>query len=1101
MYIPLHVHDTYSLLDGASTPAEYFARAKELGITHLAQTNHGTLMGHREWQREAKAAGIIPILGLEGYISQTDRFDKRSKAKREDGTNVYNHITMLAKDAEGLDTLNRLSAEAWHTGYYFKPRMDSELIFNDHKGIIVLSGCMSGLIAKAFERDDIDEAFRIAAEWKDQLGDDFYIEIMSSNDPKLNHRLLNVASRLGIRPVMTGDCHFSDPKDKDLAETMLILSTNPKRDFDADMSKAAKMDLLERYNYLYPNRTMTFEGLDLWMRTYEAERAAFNKQIIHRTDIYENTVRIAESIGEYPYHEGLSLLPKPKNLNPDELLRKRAFAGLRDRGLDKKPEYVERLEQDLKIVKDKDFSVYFIIVANAMRWAKNQGIRTGPGRGSACAFLLNYALGLTEIDPIEDGLLSFRFMDPNRDDPPDFDWDIQDNRRWEVKEYFRRQYKNVASIATITPFQGKSAVRGAARALGVPYSEINKAMKNNEAPDNVDFYEHFERSEKGAALLSKYPDIMGLARRLDGRIQSSGQHAAGIVLSSEPIHKYAPMETSKDPNDPTGPRITMAALDMGEVASIGMEKIDLLGLKTLSVIDDTIAYIKERTGRELDPVKDITRDCPEVYQMLSEGHTNGVFQCEKRPYTSLILKIGGVRDFDELVATNALIRPGAMNTIGDQYIARKHGVEMVEYIHADTRWFTEKTFGLATLFQEHMMLLMTEVAGFDMSTANKVRSIVAKKKDPKLLAKYRDEFIDGACNKIRKERAKKLWQDIEAASGYSFNLAHSKAYSTMSLWTAWLKYHYPVEFMSALLKNETDKDSITDYLIEAKRMGIRVLLPNVNKSAATVMPEGDGIRLGLTSVKYIAAKAAQNIINARPFESYADLLEKAEEKGSGINTRMLSALNAIGGATFPDNPKTGRERDNFYEYLQIPSFADTQLDPKVDFKFTDLDEHTSNGVCAYKAMVRKVHRGDGWARVELLSEDGTLAVFADEKIAVEAGNMYCILVANNRIHRYVTIDEMQNRIDNDFVRYMYDDLKPPKEDNEFITVSFQKYVTKAGKTMAYLVAMNNLGNLEYIIVFPMLYKEARIHARPGAKWKAEMRELEDGTANVKGFIK
>ena len=1064
-------------------------------MTHLAQTNHGTLGGHREFQIAAKGAGITPILGLEAYISPTDRFDKRSQAKREDGTSVYNHIILLAQNETGLQTLNRLSQTAWEEGYYFKPRMDTELLFSDNEGIIVLSGCMSGLIAKALLAGDVPTAYQYAKQYKEALGDRFFIEVQGHNPDGLNEALLDIADKLGIKAVATSDCHYARQEDLWLEESMLILSTNPKPFHQADMAKAKKMDILDRLNYLYPDRRMSFQEFEIFLRDRQSNFDLFEKQGITRTDIYDNTMEIAGRIGEVPFYEALDLLPNPGRENPAHALRSKVKAGLRKRGVDDNPVYVKRAEEELQIIIDKKFDSYILVVEDVISWAREQGIPVGPGRGSAAGSLVCYALGITDVDPIEHNLLFFRFIDPSRDDFPDIDMDFGDKRREEVKQYMRRKYGegNVASIATFNMFQGKSSLKDAARVFRVPIAEVNRATKNNDAPPNAYYFDYFDKSNQGKEFSKKYPEVVDLAKRLYGRLRGGGMHAAGLIISKEPIAKYAPMETAKNPSDPNGPRIPYVAQDMGTVANVGFIKLDFLGLKAMTVIDDTIKLIADRHKKKIDVLKIDVED-KNVYDMLSNGYTKGVFQCEAVPYTNLILKMGGVRNFAELAASNALVRPGAMNTIGAEYIARKNGKDY-SYVHMDTKSFTQETYG-EVLYQEQVMLMMTEIAGMTMVDANKVRTIIGKKKDPALLEAFKEEFVAGASQKINKQKAEKLWKDFEAHAGYSFNKSHAVAYSYISFWTAWLKYYYPIEFMAATLRNETDKDFITDYLIETKRLGIRVLLPHINKSKLRISIEGDAIRLGLTNVKYIRDKVGNAILEHRPFDSYAHLREVVETKGSGLNSRVLTAMNAIGGAVFEDNPKHGGERDNFYEYLNIPAFEQKDLEPRVKVKFRDLDEYEEKGVFAILAMARGIKRGDGWARIEVVDETGTAGIFANADTPLETGQMYAMLVGNNRVIRYMTMDELYNNINNEFAKYLYDEI-PEVPEGKYRVLSFRLYTTKAGKKMAHMVFMDHLGNLDFVMAFPTMYMPAYLKCREGSVISALVAETEDGSKFLK----
>ena len=1093
MYTELHLHDYYSTLDGLNSPAEYMVRAKELGMTHLAQTNHGTLSGHREFQIAAKNAGITPILGVEAYVSPTDRFDRRTKAKRTDGTSVYNHMIILAQGETGLSTLNTLNRLAWETGFYNKPRIDLDLLEEHNEGLIVLSGCLNGLLAKAIERDDMDTAMRTAHRLKTMLPGRFYIELQGHNPEKTNAGLIEIGRAMKIPCVVTSDCHYARKEDLWIEEAMLILSTSPKVNFEADFNKSQKMEILERFNYLYPDRMMSFQEIEIYLHSAEEHL----KQWAAMPEVLSNTMEIANSIGEYPFHEALDLLPRPRNADPHELLRKKAEFGLAQRGMDDKPEYVARLNDELKIIMDKDFSTYFLIVHDMVDWAKSQDIMVGPGRGSAAGSLVCYALGITNVDPIHYGLLFFRFIDPSRDDFPDIDTDFEDRRRGEVKDYLRRKFKNVASIATYSEFVGKGTVRDAARVFRVPMNDVNKALKGIDAPPTVDWFPLFEESDKGKEFIKKYPEVWSLSKELKGRIRGSGMHAAGIVIAKDDLSKYAPLETAKDPNDPSGDRVPMVAMDMNMCADVGLIKLDALGLKALAILTDTIKFVKEKNGLDIDLDK-INLEDRKVYAMLSDGYTKGVFQCEQPSYTSLIIKMGGVWSFAELAASNALVRPGAANTIGPDYIARKNGQQVVEYKHKDMESFTKDTYG-EILYQEQVMLTMTEIAGMTMSDANKVRKLIGKKKDRSEFEPFRLAFVDGASKKIKKKQAEKLWEDFLAHADYSFNKSHAVAYSLLSYWTAYLKFHYPKEFMCAALRNEGDKDARTDYLIEAKRLNLKVLLPHVDASEMHFSIEPNGIRFGLSNIKYISTNLGGKLMDYRPFNTYAALEEKVLEKGSGLSTRVLGALNAVGGAAFPDHPRTGNERDNFYEYLSIPAFEQKSLPPKVKMQFQTLDEYEESGVFSIMAMARKIKRGTGWSRIEVVDETGTAGIFHDENTMIETGQMYAMLVAENRIARYIPVGEVTKESKNSYCQFLFTNEIPELTDNFYKIVAFQSHTTQKGKRMAYVVISDAEKNMMRVMAFPQLFVAAYSKCQEGAIVGMDLKQTDDGSVFVDKF--
>jgi DNA polymerase-3 subunit alpha len=715
-----------------------------------------------------------------------------------------------------------------------------------------------------------------------------------------------------------------------------------------------------------------------------------------------------------------------------------------------------------------------------LNWAKEQGIMVGPGRGSAAGSLVCYALGITEIDPIEYGLLFFRFINPDRDDFPDIDSDIADDRRDEVKSYLEREYKNVASIATFLAFKDKGVVRDVARAFNIPLNDVNKVLKG------VDSWDDFTRSTNAQWFRMKYPEIVKYGEQLRGRIRGTEIHAAGVVTSKEPIFRYAPMETRSAPG--SDERIPVVAVDMAEAERIGLIKIDALGLKTLSVLQDTLKIIEERNKKKIDLLS-INMEDVKVYEMLSAGYTKGVFQCEATPYTNLLVKMG-VKNFAELAASNALVRPGAMNTIGKDYIARKHGKQNISYHHQVMKAFTAETYG-CILYQEQVMQACTELGGMTMAEADKVRKIIGKKKDAKEFDQFKDQFVSGASKFITPNAALDLWTDFEAHAGYSFNKSHAVAYSTLSYWTAWLKHYYPLEFMYSLLKNEKDKDTRTEYLIEAKRMGIAIKLPHVNDSDADFKIEGKGIRFGLTAIKYISDNIASKYIAARPFKSYKHLEEFTFTKGSGVNSRSLQALRVIGAATFEDQPRNEEEiKENLYEFLNLPEFNITV--PSHYYAFINsVEDFEEKGAFVLMGMIKSIKRGKGWSRVEILDKTGSVGIFDEEQTTIEPGRTYIVLCDNNRIVTAIPVDEIKQSA-NALIKFLgYKQL--PYKDEEMFVVSFKPRITKAGKKMASLTLADTSRDLHSVTVFPTAFPKAYMKIQEGSSYKFSFGKTKDGT--------
>jgi DNA polymerase-3 subunit alpha len=795
--------------------------------------------------------------------------------------------------------------------------------------------------------------------------------------------------------------------------------------------------------------------------------------------MYQATLEIVDKVEDYEIQDYQDLLPV-QYMNPNAELRTLALEGLTLMGLEKDQVYLDRIEEEMKVIEDKNFGPYFLVVRSMIAWAKKEDIMVGPGRGSAAGSLLCYALGITDIDPIKHGLLFFRFINPERNDFPDIDTDIQDNRRDEVKDYLVRQYKHVASIATFLTFKDKGVVRDIARVLNIPLIDVNKVMKV------VDTWDDYCNSKQAEWFREKYPEIEKYGDQLRGRIRGTGIHAAGVVTSKQPIFKFAPMETRTAPG--TKERIPVVAVDMAEAERIGLIKIDALGLKTLSVIQDTIKIVEERNGTKVDLHK-INMEDDNVYRMLSDGYTKGVFQCEATPYTNLIVKMG-VKNFNELAASNALVRPGAMNTIGKDYIARKHGKQNISYHHQVMKAFTQETYG-CILYQEQVMQACTELGGMTMAEADQVRKIIGKKKDAKEFDKFKDKFVEGASKFLSPNDAKDLWHDFEAHAGYSFNKSHAVAYSTLSYWTAWLKYYHPLEFMFAILKNEGDKDARTEYLIEAKRMNIKVKLPHINDSDADFKIEGKGIRFGLTAIKYISDNIANKYMEARPFRDYKHLEEFTFTKGSGANSRALAALRAVGGATFTDNPRNDEEiRQNLYEYLNLPEFQTSV--PQHYYAFMDeVCDFEEKGAFILMGMIKTIKRGKGWSRVEILDKTGSVGIFDDEQTAIESGKTYILLCSDNRIVTAIPADETKGS-ESGLVKILnYRQL--PYKDEELFVVSFKPRITKAGKKMASLVLADTDRNLHSVTVFPTSFAKAYMKIEEGHSYKFSFGKTKDGT--------
>lgn len=1061
-YVNLHTHTHFSLMDGVATAAEYVDRARQNGMTALAITDHGTLSGHADFYRACIEGGIKPILGVEAYYTE-DRFDKRDRADRKEPLDlIYNHLTLLALNDNGLKNLHKMMEIAWTEGYFYKPRLDWEVLDEFGDDIVIGSGCMSGPINKALEIGDLKTAKAIASKFHGRFFNNFYIEVMPHNAEGMNKQLLQLADDLGIQAIVTADCHHATPDQRVAQEMTLLLNTHQKVRKGATYEASKHHDdMMDRLDYLYgPDRQMTFRNFDIHLMSYEEMDAAMGYGSgVYREDIYQNTLDIADRVGEYDMPAHRDLLPVEYS-DPDKTLRGYAIQGLKAKGLDGQ-EYKDRLDEELQIIKDKHFAPYFLMVKNITNYAHQRDIRMSPGRGSAAGSLVSYALGITQLDPIKHGLLFFRFIDPSRDDAPDIDMDFEDVRREEVKNFVRKKYGHVASIATFTEFGDKSVIRDIARVVNVPLGDVNTMLKR------VTNWQEFLKSHD--PVVSKfrqdYPEVIKYGEQMHGRIRGTGVHAAGVVASKVPLNEVAPIETRAIPG--VKERLTIVAVDKDEAEHIGLIKMDILGLKTLTVIHDTLNAIKDRHA--LDISLDDLPDDPEVYAMLNKGLTKGVFQVEAGPYTNLVMKMH-VNSLDELAASNALVRPGAANTIGKEYIDRKRGAKTIRYPHKSMEPFLKSTYG-CILYQEQVMQACVVLGGMTMAEANKVRKIIGKKKDPAEFDQFKNKFVANAGSLMTPAKAEALWHDFEAHAGYSFNLSHAVAYSTLSYQTAWLKYYYPVEFFWALLNNEKDSGAVTEYLIEAKRMGIQIKFPHINHSnIGWRITDDDGLMFGLKNIKYISDVSAKRFIDARPFDTYKELADFVMRKGTGVNSRALDSMVAIGAANIDSTLTTPAEAlANAYEILGLPSL-NTDIPVHWYAKLSYAEDYNDGDTAILYGHVKGVKIGTGWQLYDAFDTTGSFKFFGRKNVRVEVGKAYLFVIANKSIVSAVDVSDLGGKTP------VENYLNNPTDDG--FVVAALSYNTKAGQKMG-TVVFENSGELLSAVLFSSKFSQVAPRIKVG----------------------
>ena len=895
-FVHLHVHTEYSMLDGAARLDDLVAEVARQQMPAVAITDHGYLFGAYEFYKKNKAAGVNPIIGLEGYYAPQGRANRTpfefGAAGLEDvsegltrGSSAYTHITLLSETTEGMHNLFRLSSLASLEGYYYKPRMDFELLERYAHGLIATTGCPSGEVNRWLQAGKYDKAKATAAKLQEIFGkDNFFCELMDHGiDIERRHRddLLRLAKELKLPLLATNDTHYVHAKDADAHEALLCIGT--------------------RTTMADPNR-FKFDARDFYIKS-----AAEMKQVWgDYPEALTNTLAIAERC-HVEFNEGANLLPQfpvPAGQTEETWLVQEVERGLHQRFNGKPTEqHVKQAKYEVSVVSQMGFPGYFLVVADLVRHAKANSIRVGPGRGSAAGSVISWALGITELDPIKHGLLFERFLNPERVSMPDIDIDFDERRRSEMIRYATDKYGDdrVAQIVTYGTIKAKAAVKDSARVLGYPYAisdRITKVMPQPIMGKDVSLKEMFDsthsRYQEGAEFRSLYetdPDVtkvVDTARGFEGLKRQPGVHAAGVILSREPLLDVIPIWRRDD-----GSIITQ--FDMGACEALGLLKMDFLGLRNLTVLDECLANIKRNKGEEF-VLEALTLDDPKTFELLSKGETLGVFQLDGGPMRAL-LKLLQPDSFDDISAVIALYRPGPMGANAHiDYANRKNGREPNTPLHPELAEplaeILDETYGLI-VYQEQVMAIAQKLAGYTLGTADLLRRAMGKKQKDKLEKEF-EPFKAGMVERGFSEAAiKKLWDVLVPFSDYAFNKAHSAGYGLVSYWTAFLKANYPAEYMAALLTSvKDDKDKMAIYLNEARRMGVSVLPPDVNASFVDFTTVGQDVRFGLSAVRNVGEGVVESIVRTREskgvFTSFQDFLDKVEL--SVCNKRVLESL-------------------------------------------------------------------------------------------------------------------------------------------------------------------------------------------------------------------
>ena len=876
-FVHLHCHTEYSLLDGANKVDKLFERIKMLKQPAVAMTDHGNMFGAVEFYREALRRGIKPIIGCEIYVAPNSRFERKGIDK---GPKEYNnHLILLAMDKEGYRNLCKLVSLGYMEGFYYKPRIDKELLKELNGGLIALSACLQGEVSQALNLGNIERAKAAAESYLSTFGDRYYIEIQDNKlaeQEKVNRLLVEMAKDLSIPVVATNDCHYGEREDFHAHDVLLCVQTGKTIDED--------------------NR-LKLETDELYLKSAEEMTQGFD----YCPGAVERTLEIAERCNvemEFGKYHFPTYTP-PKEISLDDYLDELAHQGLDERlesDLITDPEirktYLERLEYELGVIKSMQFPGYFLVVADFINYAKQNGIPVGPGRGSSAGSLVAYALKITDLDPIRHVLLFERFLNPERRSMPDIDVDFCIRGRAQVIQYVKDKYgaDRVAQIATFGTLKAKAAIKDVGRALGLSFAETDAIAKLIPAPKQGFDYpltESMKMEPRLPELMksdSRVKTLIEHALRLEGLVRHASTHAAGVVLSNLPLVDHLPLFVDKE-----GGIVTQ--FDMSCVEKIGLVKFDFLGLKTLTLIHDCLKLIETTKGVKID-LQRLPLDDKKTYRLLCNGNTTGVFQLESTGIREMTVKIRP-NCFEDLVAILALYRPGPLDSgMAEEYIKRKHGKEKFKYLHPQLEPVLKDTYGVI-VYQEQVMQIAQVLGGYTMGDADILRRAMGKK-DPEEMAAQRERFVEGAQKKkIDEKKATEIFDQMETFARYGFNKSHSAAYALVSYQTAYLKTHYPVEFMAALMTSEMgDTDKIIKNLAECRDKGIEVLAPDINESRADFTPVADKVRFGLAAVKNVGEKAVEVILEIRrrdgAFESLFDLCRRVDL--TAVNRRVIENL-------------------------------------------------------------------------------------------------------------------------------------------------------------------------------------------------------------------
>jgi DNA polymerase III subunit alpha len=1075
-FVHLHVHTEYSMLDGASLLDGLFTRVRDLGMSSIAMTDHGNLHGAYDFYAKAKKYDVRPIIGIEAYLTpQTDRSERRrvrwgkGDAAEEGGDDVagggaYTHMTMWSETTEGMHNLFRLSSRSSLEGFFYKPRADRDLLNTYAKGLIATTGCPSGEIQTRLRLGQYDEARRSAAEFQEIFGkDSFFLELMDHGidvEKRVRDDLLRLGKELGIPPVATNDSHYNNPEDA-AAHDALICVASGKRLSDTNRLK------FDGGGYYIKSAA---EMRELWADRFGMPEACDNTLLIAE----RCEVEFTESTGGY-----MARADVPAGETEESWFVKEVWRGIESRypGDRLTAEVKQRVDMELGIISQKGYCGYYLVVADFINWAKDNGIRVGPGRGSGAGSIAAYALRITDLCPLEHGLFFERFLNPERPSMPDFDIDFDDHRRGEVIAYVTEKYgaERVAQIATFGRLKSKAAIKDAARVLDYGFAvsdRITKALPPDVMGKGVPLAEIFNPDHKRygdggefRALHEQDTDVRTIyqtALGLEGQIRNWGVHAAGVIMSSEPLIDVVPIMAR--PQD--GAVITQFDYPMCE--ALGLVKMDFLGLSNLHTLEDALVNIKANRGEDV-VLEELPFDDKATYELMGRGDTLGVFQLDGGGMRSL-LRLMQPDKFADITAVSALYRPGPMGADSHtNYALRKNGRQEIDYIHPalaePLQEVLGETYGLI-VYQEQVMAIAQVLAGFSLGAADNMRRAMGKKKKEELDKQYAG-FEAGMLERGYPQAAvKTLWEILVPFADYAFNKSHSAAYGVITYWTAYLKANYPTEYMAALLTSvKNDKDKMAIYLNECRRMKIAVLPPDVNESSHDFTAVGTDIRFGMTAIRNVGANVVEQVVAARRdkgrFESFNDFLDKVP--ALVCNKRVIESL-----------IKAGAFDDLKHKRRALVAIHETAVDQYVDIKrneaigqdslFAGMDPNGEDGDYSGFGVSVTVPDIDEWDKTTLLGhERDMLGLYVSDHplLGLEhvlAGTADCTIGV------LMTDEERQ--------------------DGATVTVSglvtsVQRKITKKGDPWA-MITLEDLEGAIDVLLFPSAYQLASPHLIPDA---------------------